>query len=82
MKAGVVIQSGFVRGYGNYIVIEHEDGYKSAYAHLHTIKVKKGEKVDNEIVIGSVGKTGTATGYHLHFELIKSNKKIDPKFII
>ena len=82
VKAGVVIQSGFVRGYGNYIVIEHEDGYKSAYAHLQTIKVKKGEKVDSEIVIGSVGKTGTATGYHLHFELIKSNKKIDPKFII
>ena len=82
VKPGVVIQSGFVRGYGNYIVIEHEDGYKSAYAHLKTIKVKKGEKVDSEIVIGSVGKTGTATGYHLHFELIKSNKKIDPKFII
>ena len=82
VKTGVVIQSGFVRGYGNYIVIKHEDGYKSAYAHLQTIKVKKGEKVDSEIVIGSVGKTGTATGYHLHFELIKSNKKIDPKFII
>ena len=82
VKAGFVIQSGFVRGYGNYIVIEHEDGYKSAYAHLQTIKVKKGEKVDSEIVIGSVGKTGSATGYHLHFELIKSNKKIDPKFII
>ena len=82
INAGIVIQSGFVRGYGNYIVIEHEDGYKSAYAHLNTIKVKKGEKVDGTFVIGSVGKTGTATGYHLHFELMKSNKKIDPKVIL
>ena len=82
VKAGVVIHSGFVRGYGNYIIVDHEDGYKSAYAHLNTIKVKKGEKVDGAFVIGSVGKTGTATGYHLHFELIKSNKKIDPKFLI
>ena len=82
VKAGVVIHSGFVRGYGNYIIVEHEDGYKSAYAHLNTIKVKKGNQVTEGFVIGSVGKTGTATGYHLHFELIKSNKKIDPKFLI
>lgn len=81
VKAGVVIHSGFVRGYGNYIIVEHEDGYKSAYAHLNTIKVKKGNQVTEGFVIGSVGKTGTATGYHLHFELIKSNKKIDPKFL-
>lgn len=82
VKAGVVIHSGFVRGYGNYIIVEHEDGYKSAYAHLNTIKVKKGNQVTEGFVIGSVGKTGTATGYHLHFELIKSNKKIDPNFLI
>jgi len=82
VKPGVVIQSGFVRGYGNYIVVEHEDGYKSAYAHLNTIKVKKGEKVDGAFVIGSVGKTGTATGYHLHFEIIKDNKKIDPQLVL
>ena len=82
VKAGIVIHSGFVRGYGNYIIVEHDDGYKSAYAHLDTIKVKKGNQVTEGFVIGSVGKTGTATGYHLHFELIKSNKKIDPKFLI
>ncbi len=82
VKAGIVIHSGFVRGYGNYIIVEHEDGYKSAYAHLNTIKVKKGNQVAEGFVIGTVGKTGTATGYHLHFELIKSNKKIDPKLII
>jgi len=82
VKAGIVIHSGFVRGYGNYIIVEHEDGYKSAYAHLNIIKVKKGNQVTKGFVIGTVGKTGTATGYHLHFELIKSNKKIDPKFII
>ena len=82
VKAGIVIHSGFVRGYGNYIIVKHDDGYKSAYAHLNTIKVKKGNQVNKGVVIGSVGKTGTATGYHLHFELIKSNKKIDPKFLI
>jgi len=82
VKSGIIIHSGFVRGYGNYIIVEHDDGYKSAYAHLNTIEVKKGDQVDVGVVIGSVGKTGTATGYHLHFELIRSNKKIDPKFII
>tara|TARA_B110000240_G_C13498263_1_gene452661 strand:+ start:1480 stop:2235 length:756 start_codon:yes stop_codon:yes gene_type:complete len=81
VKSGVVIQSGFVRGYGNYVIVKHSDGYKSAYAHLNSIKVKKNQKVSNGDIIGTLGKTGTATGYHLHFELIKSNKKIDPLFI-
>tara|TARA_B110001450_G_scaffold147722_1_gene138118 strand:+ start:2569 stop:3303 length:735 start_codon:yes stop_codon:yes gene_type:complete len=81
IKSGVIIQSGFVRGYGNYVIVEHNDGYKSAYAHLNSIKVKKSQKISNGEVIGTVGKTGTATGYHLHFELIKSDKKIDPLFI-
>ena len=82
VKPGIVVHSGYVRGYGNYIVIEHEGAYKSAYAHLNSIKVKQGDKVNGGSVIGNVGKTGTATGYHLHFELIKSNKKIDPKIIV
>ena len=78
VKSGVIVHSGYVRGYGNYIVIEHEDGYKSAYAHLQTIKVEKGDRVNIGSIIGTVGNSGTATGYHLHFELIKSDKKIDP----
>jgi murein DD-endopeptidase MepM/ murein hydrolase activator NlpD len=78
VKSGVIVHSGSVRGYGNYIVIEHEDGYKSAYAHLQTIKVEKGDRVNIGSIIGTVGNSGTATGYHLHFELIKSDKKIDP----
>ena len=82
VKAGIVVHSGFVKGYGNYIIVKHEDGYKSAYAHLNIIKVKNGSQIRQGDEIGSVGKTGTATGYHLHFELIKSNKKVDPKFII
>ena len=65
-------------GYGNVVVIDHGFGYKTLYAHCSKIPVKEGEKVTRGTIIGLVGNTGLSTGPHLHFEVHKNNKKINP----
>lgn len=65
-------------GYGKHVVINHGFGYKTLYAHMSQFLVKKGQKVKRGDVIGKVGNTGTSTGPHLHYEVIRNNKKIDP----
>ena len=79
---GIVLRAGVARGYGNYIVIDHKNGLKSAYAHMSTMLIRKGDKVTKGDKIGLVGMTGTATGDHLHFEVIKNDKKINPSRFI
>lgn len=73
---------GFVSGgsYGNHIIIEHENGYKTLYAHLkyQSITIKAGETVKKGQVIGYMGATGTAYGRHLHFEVRHNDERIDP----
>ena len=70
MKAGVVIQAGYENdGYGNTILIEHNQGMTTRYAHLSKIEVKEGDKVDLSTTIGLVGISGHTTGPHLHFEV-------------
>jgi murein DD-endopeptidase MepM/ murein hydrolase activator NlpD len=66
------------RGYGNTILIDHGYGYKTFYAHLSKILVKKGQKVKRGEKIGLVGNTGKSTAPHLHYEIIKNNRKINP----
>ncbi len=66
------------RGYGNHIVIAHGYGYKTLYAHMSKILVKKGEKVKRGDVIGLVGNTGLSVSPHIHYEVHKNNKKINP----
>ncbi|MBE6673422.1 MAG: hypothetical protein E7599_07915 [Ruminococcaceae bacterium] len=82
-RAGTVIIAGYGAGYGNYVVIDHgddENGKRltSVYAHCTTLFVEKGDKIARGTKVGSVGMTGTATGYHLHFEIRVDGEKTDP----
>lgn len=69
-------------GHGNFVVIEHSDGFKSTYAHMGKIYVKTGNSVTSDTVIGTVGLTGRTTGAHLHLEIYDGEEMIDPaKFL-
>ena len=66
-------------GYGNYIVLQHDDGvYQTVYAHCYTVYVSEGEHVRKGQLIGLVGSTGYSTGPHLHFEVRKNGEKTNP----
>lgn len=72
------IGEGIAGSYGNYIWIQHGNGYRSFYAHLARVDVKKGQYVKKGQAIGYMGATGMAYGAHLHFEVEKNGKLIDP----
>jgi len=65
-------------GYGQSIIIDHGYGYKTRYAHLSKFNVKLGQTVKRGEVIGYVGSTGKSTGPHLHYEVEKNGKKVNP----
>ncbi|MBX3240257.1 MAG: M23 family metallopeptidase [Chitinophagaceae bacterium] len=67
-------------GYGNYVVINHGYGYETLYGHQYRIKVKRGERVKRGEQIGWVGSTGKSTGPHLHYEVHKNGRKMDPVY--
>lgn len=75
---GVVEKAKHVRGYGKYVVIKHKKGYKTLYGHLSKIDVARGQKVEAGEKIGELGSTGRSTGPHLHYEIIRYGKRIDP----
>lgn len=76
---GVVVEAKRARyGYGNKIVVDHGFGYLTVYAHLHGFSVKKGDKVVRGQMIGTVGNTGLSAGPHLHYEVHKNGKKVNP----
>ena len=76
---GTVITSTYGSGYGNYVVIRHDDGNYSLYAHMSSRAVSVGQYVSRGQVIGLVGTTGVSTGYHIHFEVWNSSQnKMDP----
>lgn len=79
---GKVIYSGYSAGYGNYIIIEHEGSIQTIYAHNSRNLVKAGDMVTKNTVIAFSGSTGRATGPHLHFEVWKNGKAIDPYAMI
>lgn len=67
-------------GHGKHVVIDHGYGYETLYGHLNGFNVKVGEKVKRGQVIGFVGTTGTSTAPHLHYEVHKNGKTVDPKY--
>jgi murein DD-endopeptidase MepM/ murein hydrolase activator NlpD len=75
---GHVTVAGWNGSYGKMVEVEHPNGYRTRYAHLSRILVRKGQRVDKRKLVGQVGSTGRATGPHLHYELIHNDKQIDP----
>lgn len=87
IQGGKVITSEFHYSWGNHVVILHQDGKISLYAHQSSIKVKVGDIVQTGQVIGAIGSTGDSTGPHLHLEIAKSNNLsqdnlIDPAVVL
>ncbi len=68
------------RGFGNHVVINHGYGYESLYAHMSKYTVRRGQKIKRGDVIGYVGSTGKSTAPHLHYEVHKDGKKINPAY--
>ncbi|MCS7233397.1 MAG: peptidoglycan DD-metalloendopeptidase family protein [Synergistetes bacterium] len=75
---GEVIFAGWLKGYGRVVIILHEGGVASVYAHLNDIVVNERDRVSQGQVIGSVGNTGLTTGAHLHFEVRVDGRTVDP----
>ncbi len=80
---GTVYLAKYVRyGYGNLIIIKHEKELSTYYGHLSKILVRKGQRVKKGSLIGKVGSTGRSTGPHLHFEIRKGKKTLDPSVFL
>ncbi|MGM0843363.1 MAG: peptidoglycan DD-metalloendopeptidase family protein [Bacillota bacterium] len=76
---GTVVSAGWDSGgYGNKVVIDHNNGYRSVYAHLSSINVSAGQTVSAGSSIGNMGATGQSTGVHLHLEVYKNGNLVDP----
>lgn len=76
--AGLVSFVGYRGVYGKMVTIEHPDGSETLYAHLSSIRVSNGQRVKRGEVIGAIGTTGNSTGPHLHFEVKKGRKYVNP----
>jgi murein DD-endopeptidase MepM/ murein hydrolase activator NlpD len=75
---GVVINAAYDRAYGYNVIVKHASGVSTRYGHMKKILVKKGQPVQQGEKIGLLGSTGRSTGPHLHYEVIKKGKTIDP----
>ncbi len=75
---GKVTESGVERGYGIMLKIDHGYGYQTLYGHMSRYVVRRGQKVKRGQLIGYVGNTGSSTGPHLHYEVIKNKRPINP----
>ncbi|MBX7057049.1 MAG: M23 family metallopeptidase [Leptospirales bacterium] len=81
-REGQVMYVGSLGGYGNVVLIRHEGGYKTLYAHLSRLSVRAGQFVAAGAVIGVSGNTGRSTGPHLHFEVIKNDRPVNPRAFV
>jgi murein DD-endopeptidase MepM/ murein hydrolase activator NlpD len=77
-REGRVTSIGNNAVYGKFIILSHGGGYETLYAHLNTIVVKQGSRVNQGEKIGEVGSTGRSTGPHLHFAIYKNDRPVNP----
>lgn len=76
--SGVVIFSGTLHGYGNTVIIRHDDRYATVYGHNEVNMVREGQNVTRGQTIAQIGRTGRTTGANLHFEVRRDNLARDP----
>ena len=77
--AGTVIRATSSSGYGNYVIIDHGNGYQTLYAHMSGIAVSVGQYINAGQTVGTLGATGNATGTHCHFEIRINGSTTDPE---
>jgi len=79
---GRVVSAGWAGGYGNCVRVAHSNGFETLYGHLSRITVHVGQKLSVGDKVGEVGSTGRSTGTHLHYEVRKDGKPVNPvKFL-
>jgi murein DD-endopeptidase MepM/ murein hydrolase activator NlpD len=76
---GIIVESRFDKLRGNYVVVKHDEVYSTSYSHMKALRVESGELVKTGQAIGFVGSTGLSTGPHLHYEVLKEGKAVDPR---
>jgi len=76
---GRVVYSGWLRGYGNLLILDHGGGYHTLMAHLATLSAQAGAEVEGGQEVGTVGDTGSLKGAYLYFEIRKAGQAVDPK---
>lgn len=79
---GVVVHAGPRAGYGNLVEINHGDGLVTRYAHARSVAVRVGDVVTKDQLVAYMGSTGRSTGTHLHYEVLRNGKQIDPASFI
>jgi YD repeat-containing protein len=80
--AGTVTRSGWDASYGNVIEITHLEGFTTRYAHLSKRNVQEGQKVERGQVIALLGSTGRSTGPHLHYEVMRNDRVLNPTQVL
>ena len=78
MLEGRVSYAGTMAGYGNVVFLRHHTGIVTVYAHLSSISVRADQRVERDQVVGRVGRSGDASGPHLHFEVWRDGRSVDP----
>ncbi|NVN89433.1 MAG: M23 family metallopeptidase [Desulfuromonadales bacterium] len=81
VAAGIVVYSGQRSGYGNTVLVEHDNGLVTLYGHNSRLMVSTGQPVDKNSVIALSGNTGRSTGPHLHFEAWQAGVNVTPAFL-
>lgn len=80
MSDGVVEKAEYSDGYGNYVLVDHQDNFKTLYAHCSELLVHPSDTVQMGQTIAKVGSTGASTGFHLHFGMQKDGLWINPRY--
>ncbi|HUL58914.1 MAG TPA: peptidoglycan DD-metalloendopeptidase family protein [Anaeromyxobacteraceae bacterium] len=76
---GRVVHSGWFKGYGNLVIVDHGDGYHTLVAHLGSMRTAMGEEVDAGSILGTVGDSGSLKGPYLYFEIREKGRPVDPR---